>query len=488
MASISETSGRLVERNSQEGQCRECGKPYSGREMMRDGQFFVSLPLQRQLSSQLADKEVASALLDRLNVINQNPGEVESKADITDGDMYRRTRKEISEHDLTLTLNADGAPIFKSSNYSMWPVQVVVNELPRHMRQNNVLVPLLWYGQSRPDMTLLLGSFVKQMDELGLDGVSWTVGTQMIHSKRKYWKATEWQQWLLFFSLPCVVGILPAKYSRHYSLLVRGIALLLKDTVSDDDITESTKCIVRFVVGVQFLYDEAEMTFNMHQLLHLPKSAAMQGPLWAHSCFMFESNIGQVKKLVTSAHGVSQQIVERLMMTANLENLKALASTQTQELLSKSPTTTKQAVVPLGKARPVSAALLAWVHEEMGEIIAGPVVEHDRVAMSGFVFHSEQYKRPYKTDSTVLLMSGTFVKAETLLSATDHFGNKKVFAVSQKYVTKAILKTSHILKCESLGGKKLVEVLPTALPCMFINFGNEMFVTVLMQKVLFASS
>lgn len=183
MASISETSGRLVERNSQEGQCRECGKPYSGREMMRDGQFFVSLPLQRQLSSQLADKEVASALLDRLNVINQNPGEVESKADLTDGDMYRRIRKEISEHDLTLTLNADGAPIFKSSNYSMWPVQVVVNELPRHMRQDNVLVPLLWYGQSRPDMTLLLGSFVKQMDELGLDGVSWTVGTQTIHSK-----------------------------------------------------------------------------------------------------------------------------------------------------------------------------------------------------------------------------------------------------------------------------------------------------------------
>ncbi|KAH9360096.1 hypothetical protein HPB48_014615 [Haemaphysalis longicornis] len=104
MASISETSGRLVERNSQEGQCRECGKPYSGREMMRDGQFFVSLPLQRQLTSQLADKEVASALLDRLNVINQNPGEVESKADMTDGDMYRRIRKEISEHDLTLTL------------------------------------------------------------------------------------------------------------------------------------------------------------------------------------------------------------------------------------------------------------------------------------------------------------------------------------------------------------------------------------------------
>lgn len=102
----------------------------------------------------------------------------------------------------------------------------------------------------------------------------------------------------------------------------------------------------------------------------------------------------------------------------------------------------------------MSAALLAWVHDEIGDIIAGPVVEHDRVAVSGFVFHSEQYKRPYKTDSTVLVISGAFVKAETLLSATDHFGNKKVFAVSQKYATKAVMQTSHILKCESLGGKK----------------------------------
>ncbi|KAH9377822.1 hypothetical protein HPB48_021072 [Haemaphysalis longicornis] len=154
-----------MERNSQDSERGQCGKPYNGGEMMRDGQFFVSLPFQRQLSSQLANKEVASALLDRLHMIHQKTGVVESKPDITDGGMYRPIRKQqISENDLTLTLNADGAPIFKSSNYSRWPVKLVVNELPRYMRQFKVFVPLLWYGQSRPDMTSLLGSFAKQMD------------------------------------------------------------------------------------------------------------------------------------------------------------------------------------------------------------------------------------------------------------------------------------------------------------------------------------
>lgn len=29
---------------------------------------------------------------------------------------------------------------------------------------------------------------------------------------RKFWKAMEWQQWLLYFSLPCLDGILPAEF------------------------------------------------------------------------------------------------------------------------------------------------------------------------------------------------------------------------------------------------------------------------------------
>lgn len=60
-----------------------------------------------------------------------------------------------------------------------------------------------------------------------------------------------------------------------------------------------------------FLVGETEMTHNVDQLVHLPKSVAQQGPLRARSCFAFQSDLGQIKEPVTSAKGVPLQMVEQ---------------------------------------------------------------------------------------------------------------------------------------------------------------------------------
>lgn len=70
---------------------------------------------------------------------------------------------------------------------------------------------------------------------------------------RKYWEAMEWQQWLLYFSLPCLDSILDEQYLDHFSLLVKGIFLLLKGRVSSLDVENGTNFLVRFVVGVVFV-------------------------------------------------------------------------------------------------------------------------------------------------------------------------------------------------------------------------------------------
>lgn len=38
------------------------------------------------------------------------------------------------KRNMTITVNADGSPMLKSSNYSIWPVQVRINELPAHLQ------------------------------------------------------------------------------------------------------------------------------------------------------------------------------------------------------------------------------------------------------------------------------------------------------------------------------------------------------------------
>lgn len=181
--SVAETSGCLADRNGVRGKCSVCGEGYCGRKMLIDGHFFLSLPLERQIRVLLADEEVAAALCDRLENINQRNCSLEQMADITDGRAYRETRQKMSPNDLTLTLNSDGSPIFKSSKYSIWPVQVLVNELPVNLRHKNVLTAMLWFGQSHPDMTLLLNSFVQQMEPLADGGVTWKFGTEIMQSR-----------------------------------------------------------------------------------------------------------------------------------------------------------------------------------------------------------------------------------------------------------------------------------------------------------------
>lgn len=50
--------------------------------------------------------------------------------DITDGELYNKTQVLKKVHKVTLTLNTDGVQVFKSKTKSLWPIQLIVNELP----------------------------------------------------------------------------------------------------------------------------------------------------------------------------------------------------------------------------------------------------------------------------------------------------------------------------------------------------------------------
>jgi hypothetical protein len=48
--------------------------------------------------------------------------------------------------------------------------------------------------------------------------------------QRKFWKASEWQNWLLFYSIFVLKGILPHAFYQHWLILVTFMYLLCKDT------------------------------------------------------------------------------------------------------------------------------------------------------------------------------------------------------------------------------------------------------------------
>ncbi|KAL1433256.1 hypothetical protein MTO96_012718 [Rhipicephalus appendiculatus] len=85
--------------------------------------------------------------------------------------------------DLTITISADGSPDFNSSKFSIWPLQVIINELSPGLRSKNVAVSMLWYGQSHPEMSLVLEAFAKQMETLAETVADWTCDGETYNSK-----------------------------------------------------------------------------------------------------------------------------------------------------------------------------------------------------------------------------------------------------------------------------------------------------------------
>lgn len=68
------------------------------------------------------------------------------------------------------------------------------------------------------------------------------------------------------------------------------------------------------------LYGVTAMSFNMHQFLHIPETARQMGPLWAHTGFVYEGGNDTLVKLVTGASAVPLQIVERVVMSQQLDH------------------------------------------------------------------------------------------------------------------------------------------------------------------------
>lgn len=50
------------------------------------------------------------------------------------------------------------------------------------------------------------------------------------------------------------------------------------------------------------------LTGSVHSLLHLPEAVRNLGPLWAHSCFGFESANGDLLKLFHGSQSVEKQV------------------------------------------------------------------------------------------------------------------------------------------------------------------------------------
>ncbi|XP_062568275.1 uncharacterized protein LOC134230464 [Saccostrea cucullata] len=453
--------------------CVYCGFR-NQRNCEKSANFFMMMPLRTQLEHFLK--------VHGLPEINRSPEGILSN--IRDGEAYRRLVQDgtIGQDDLTLQWNCDGIPVFKSSGYSIWPIQLIINECVPSDRKDNIMLAALWFGNGKPRMDTYLQPFVNTCAQLSEEGITWidTNGRQLctkvhtilcssdsiarppmrnvkqfngqygcdwclhpgevVHkgdghvrayppgeyrerthdsfvqdgleactstrvvngvkglsplclltvfnmvigfvpdylhsvcqgvvkqfmslwldssnhgkpfyiglqsrildqkllklkppfeitrrprtlSTRRFWKASEWRAFLLFYSMIVLPGVLPQQYVNHFFLLVFGIYTLLQSSVTLREIDLAERALRKFVFQVQTLYGVEHMSFNVHQLLHVAQSVRNWGPIWGISTFPFEGNGGNLLKMFNGTQYVSDQICKSLIMFQEAKKLSLL--------------------------------------------------------------------------------------------------------------------------------------------------------------------
>ena len=99
--------------------------------------------------------------------------------------------------------------------------------------------------------------------------------------ERAQWKASEWRNWLLFYSLFVLHGVLPQVYYNHFLLLVESIYILLSESISHADLDRAENQLHVFVSDFSTIYAVDYMTYNIHLLQHISSTVREWGPLWA---------------------------------------------------------------------------------------------------------------------------------------------------------------------------------------------------------------
>lgn len=560
------------------GECEICGHKWTKQENVMKGNFFIYLPIAPQLKDMLETEGMSEKLNYRFIREKIN---FDAYEDIYDGELYKQLSEEgdplSSRSAISLTLNCDGVPVFKSSNYSIWPIQLLVNELPFECRTKNVMICGLWFGEKKTLANVFLKPYVNESIVLSEQGFVWiNAGTQMkshvvslmficdsvarpiiqnmtqfngqfgcgyclqegkqvlkgrgsarvypyenaplrnsnatfehaeegmlcgkpvfgvkgpsalmnvpyfdvIHgcppdymhaiclgiarqaaslwfdspnhdrpwcvglrineldsrllkitppdtiprlprslTARKFWKANEWRNWVLFYSPVVLKGILGNPFYQHWLLLVELTFILLKESVTVSDVLHCEEVAVHFISQFEQLYGKENVTMNVHLCLHLVSSVKNWGPLWAHSAFVFESFNGFILKMFHGTQAVPVQIMKTFTYQRALPKLKRLympnpspfCETLYGQMIGINKAKTVEYIgsnVGIGSYKIMPAEGEDWLAlKEKCNVVSGAMLKrYVRMIIGGKLYCSIAYDRVTKRNSyTVLLKNG----------------------------------------------------------------------------------
>ena len=127
----------------------------------------------------------------------------------------------------------------------------------------------LWLASSTFKKPWFIGHKIKAIDKRLKDMKPPDIIQRLprqLETGRAYFKASELQAWLLYYSVPCLIDILPERYLQHFAYLVEGVYILLEDNITPDLLALARDLLSNFDKNHQALYGDSNCSLNVHNV------------------------------------------------------------------------------------------------------------------------------------------------------------------------------------------------------------------------------
>ena len=135
----------------------------------------------------------------------------------------------------------------------------------------------LWFDKTHQTQLQYIGKGVKAIDDkiqnLWLPNIISRV-PRCIEYQLGAWKGTEICSFLLFYSIPILFDCLPQDYQQHYILLVELMFLLLKDSISYEELAKAS-CMLKHFCDFCYVYihymekDIIHVIYIIYSIVHI---------------------------------------------------------------------------------------------------------------------------------------------------------------------------------------------------------------------------
>ncbi len=133
------------------------------------------------------------------------------------------------------------------------------------------------------------------------------------------WKATQYRMFILYIGVAVLVNMLDEEKYLNITLLTYTIRLMTRKVDNTPDrqnilskvAKEARECSHKYFYDAIRLYTEDFAVYNMHCFTHAWMDYEEFGPLYGYSCFLFESFLGRLKRMVSSHYEPLMQVVNK---------------------------------------------------------------------------------------------------------------------------------------------------------------------------------